>query len=264
MWQLNIFKSLFNLKNLFALFISFFILQQINAQIKVEGHVRDRDGKALQDINILSKPSGSAVETDRIGYFQIMLSTEIKNHTLIFSGIGYRNLTMSVHTDSMLLSPLIIQMVVDVLKLDEVVVTGNAINTTKKKLGNAISTIQGADVKYTGTNHLSGLLNGRIMGGVVVQNSGDPGGGFSLKLRGVGSVFSSSEPLYIVDGVIIDNSSTNMVNLNLPANTRYQTGNNRLIDINPHDVDHIEVINGPAAAATYGSRASNGCIYRQC
>ena len=254
------FKSLFTLKKSLAFFISFLFIQQIAAQLKMEGRVRDTEGRVLSEINVRSEPSGTATETNKEGYFQIILNSAIKTQTLLFSGIGYRNLTLRLNTDSILQLPLEIQLVVDVLKLDEVVVTGNAVNTTKRKLGNSISTIQGTEAKYAGTNHLSGLLNGRIMGGVVTQNSGDPGGGFSLKLRGVGSVFGSSEPLYIVDGVIIDNSSTNMVNLNLPFNTRYQTGNNRLVDINPHDVDHIEVINGPAAAATYGSRASNGVV----
>lgn len=254
------FKSLSALKKLMAFFITFLFLQDITAQLKIEGHVRDADGKALSDINIKAEPSGTAAETDKDGYFQIILKSEIKHHTLQFSGIGYRNLNLRLNSDSIPALPLSILLVVDVLKLDEVVVTGNAVNTTKKKLGNAISTIQGSEAKYAGTNHLSGVLNGRIMGGVVSQNTGDPGGGFSMKLRGIGSVFGSSEPLYIVDGVIIDNSSTNMVNLNLSSNTRYQTGNNRLVDINPHDVDHIEVINGPAAAATYGSRASNGVV----
>ena len=260
MRRLIIFKSQFTLKKSLAFFISFLFIQHITAQLKIEGYVRSTGGKALPDINIKSVPAGNGTETDQQGYFQINLNNSIKNHSLIFSGIGYRNLSMLLNSDSIPKLPLNIELVVDVLKLDEVVVTGNAVNTTKKKLGNSISTIQGSEAKYAGTNHLSGLLNGRIMGGVVMQNSGDPGGGFSLKLRGVGSVFGSSEPLYIVDGVIIDNSSTNMVNLNLPFNSRYQTGNNRLVDINPHDVDHIEVINGPAAAATYGSRASNGVV----
>ncbi|HLO80193.1 MAG TPA: TonB-dependent receptor plug domain-containing protein, partial [Chitinophagaceae bacterium] len=148
----------------------------------------------------------------------------------------------------------------DFLKLDEIVLTGNIYSTTKRKLGNSISTINGKETKYTASAHISSVFNGRIMGGVVTQNSGDPGGGFSLKLRGVGSVFGSSEPLYILDGVVIDNGSQNMVNLSQSPNLRYQTGNNRLVDINPHDIDRIEVINGPSAAAIYGSRASNGVV----
>jgi TonB-dependent SusC/RagA subfamily outer membrane receptor len=99
------------------------------------------------------------------------------------------------------------------------------------------------------------------MGAQVNQNSGDPAGGISVKLRGVGSIFGSSEPLYIVDGVIIDNSSANVINLSADAqNARIQTGTNRLVDINPNDIERIEVINGAAAAAIYGSRASNGVV----
>jgi TonB-linked SusC/RagA family outer membrane protein len=73
-------------------------------------------------------------------------------------------------------------------------------------------------------------------------------------------MYGSSEPLYIIDGMIIDNSSNNLANIQLSPDQRFQTGNNRLADINPHDVERIEVINGPAAAAIYGSRAANGVV----
>ncbi|HKZ64865.1 MAG TPA: SusC/RagA family TonB-linked outer membrane protein, partial [Chitinophagaceae bacterium] len=133
--------------------------------------------------------------------------------------------------------------------------------TSKRQLGNAISTVSARQLQNSGSGNLSAILNGRIMGAQVTQNSGDPAGGISIKLRGVGSVFGSSEPLYIVDGIIIDNSSGNVINLNADAQgARIQTGSNRLIDINPNDIERIEVINGAAAAAIYGSRASNGVV----
>jgi TonB-linked SusC/RagA family outer membrane protein len=141
------------------------------------------------------------------------------------------------------------------------VVTGTSVKTSKKELGNAISTINAKQLENTATPNLSGILNGRVMGAQVTQNSGDPSGGFSVRLRGVGSIFGSSEPLYIVDGIIIDNSSANVVNLNADAQgSRIQGGSNRLVDINPNDIERIEVINGAAAAAIYGSRASNGVV----
>jgi TonB-linked SusC/RagA family outer membrane protein len=178
------------------------------------------------------------------------------SHILLFCSHSYGQQTNN--SDSTLPSELKTQE--DFLKLDEIVLTGNIYSTTKRKLGNSISTINGKETKYTASANISAVFNGRIMGGVVTQNSGDPGGGFSLKLRGVGSVFGTSEPLYILDGVIIDNGSQNMVNLSQSPNLKYQTGNNRLVDINPHDIDRIEVLNGPSAAAIYGSRASNGVV----
>ncbi|MGL6269653.1 MAG: carboxypeptidase-like regulatory domain-containing protein, partial [Chitinophagaceae bacterium] len=136
------------MKKLLTFLITFLFLQQIAAQLKIEGRVMDTEGRALSDINVKSQPSGTATETDHQGYFQIILNSTIKNHTLFFSGIGYRNFHVQVHSDSIPPLPLNIQLFIDVLKLDEVVVTGNAVNTTKRKLGNAISTIQGKEAKY--------------------------------------------------------------------------------------------------------------------
>ncbi|HEU4903973.1 MAG TPA: SusC/RagA family TonB-linked outer membrane protein, partial [Flavisolibacter sp.] len=97
----------------------------------------------------------------------------------------------------------------------------------------------------------------------IIQNSGDPAGGISVRLRGISSVFSSSEPLYIVDGVIINNATNRVTNTS--ANYDGQNfvgtiGQNRMVDINPADIDRIEVLNGAAAAAIYGSRANAGVV----
>ncbi|NJC24925.1 TonB-linked SusC/RagA family outer membrane protein [Lewinella antarctica] len=88
---------------------------------------------------------------------------------------------------------------------------------------------------------------------MVQQNSGDPAGGISIRLRGATTITGSSDPLYIIDGIIVNNSSNNLVDLG--GNSQ-----NRLVDINPADIDRIEVIKGAAAAAIYGSRASNGVV----
>ena len=106
-------------------------------------------------------------------------------------------------------------------------------------------------------------LQGKTAGAQIIQNSGDPAGGMSVRLRGISSVLSSSEPLYIVDGVIINNATNRVTN----TSGNYDGGNfvgsigqNRMVDINPADIERIEVLNGAAAAATYGSRANAGVI----
>ncbi|HRM13656.1 MAG TPA: TonB-dependent receptor plug domain-containing protein, partial [Flavobacterium sp.] len=86
-------------------------------------------------------------------------------------------------------------------------------------------------------------------------------GGFSIKLRGTTSILGSSDPLYVIDGVVMNNSTTNVTNLNVTSgNSNIQIGQNRSSDINPNDIESIEVLNGGAAAAVYGSRAANGVI----
>jgi len=229
-------------------------------QSEFKGKVTNESGVPLAGVTVTIKDSKYSSISDSSGNF--ILSTTFTSGTYIVSCShkGYKTVEQHFAISEGTNADLLVTMKIDVLNMEEVIVTGNAIYTARKTLGNAVSTINADEVKYAGTSNMSGLMNGRIMGGYVVQNSGDPGGGFSLKLRGVGSVYGSSEPLYLIDGVVMDNGSQNMVNLNLGANTRFQTGNNRLIDINPHDVDRIEVINGAAAAAIYGSRAANGVV----
>jgi len=228
---------------------------------RLEGYVRNAAGRPLSGASLVLKPQGEVYVTNDLGYFFISLSGR-KSDSLVLevSAIGHRKQVLSIDLTTEGASKIEFRLIEDPLGMEEVVVTGSLRASSRNELGNAISVIAGKDVSKSGASHLSGYLNGRIMGGVVIQNSGDPAGGFSLKLRGVGSVFSSSEPLYMVDGVIIDNSSANMVNQNLSSSTRYRTGSNRLVDINPHDIERIEVVDGPAAATIYGSRAANGVV----
>jgi TonB-dependent SusC/RagA subfamily outer membrane receptor len=99
-------------------------------------------------------------------------------------------------------------------------------------------------------------LQGKVAGAQITQNSGGPGGGgVSVRLRGTNSFISGSDPLYIVDGVIVDNGSAQLADLGIRSNPQ-----NRLADINPDDIERVEVIRGAAAAALYGSRANNGVV----
>lgn len=140
--------------------------------------------------------------------------------------------------------------------LDEVVVTGAAAPTEARALGTSIATIDAAAVAASRTFTVDAALQGKIAGAQIIQNSGNPGGGgFSVRLRGTSSVIAGSEPLYIVDGVIVDNSSDQLIDLGARSNVQ-----NRLADLNPNDIERIEVIRGAAAAALYGSRANNGVV----
>jgi TonB-dependent SusC/RagA subfamily outer membrane receptor len=100
---------------------------------------------------------------------------------------------------------------------------------------------------------LDRALSGKFAGVVVAQNSGNPGGGVSVRLRGVSTILGSADPLYIVDGVVVNNDSPSLVYLG--GYTQ-----NRLVDVNPDDIDRIEVVKGAAAAALFGSRANNGVV----
>ncbi len=122
-----------------------------------------------------------------------------------------------------------------------------------RTLGNAISTVNSRDIASSAATSIDQALSGKISGAQITQNSGNPAGGISVRLRGTSTVAGAGDPLYIVDGVIVNNSSAELLDLG-------GYSQNRLVDINPNDIDRIEIIKGAAAAAIYGSRASNGVV----
>src|SRR5439155_19638582 len=145
---------------------------------------------------------------------------------------------------------------VTAVNLSEVVVTGTGIATEKRKVGTNIATVDSAVISRAEAVTVDQAMQGKIPGAQIPQNSGSPGGGgISVRLRGVNSFLSGSDPLYIVDGVIVDNESGQLADLGTRANPQ-----NRLADLNPSDIEHIEIIRGAAAAELYGSRANNGVV----
>jgi len=145
---------------------------------------------------------------------------------------------------------------VSAVNLSEVIVTGSAAPTEKRKVGTSIALVDSTVISRAQSVTLDQALQGKVAGAQISQNSGGPGGGgMSVRLRGTNSFISGSDPLYIIDGVIIDNGSAQLTDLGGRSNPQ-----NRLADINPADVERIEIIRGAAAAALYGSRANNGVV----
>ena len=136
--------------------------------------------------------------------------------------------------------------------LDEIVITGHAYKQPKSISGNSITVKSKDQIEKSGSHRISGVLRG-IPGAWIMQNSGNPAGGFSIRLRGPATISGSSDPLYIIDGTIVNNDSREL--LDLGGYTH-----NRMIDIEPEDIERIEVIKGASASAIYGSRASNGVV----
>lgn len=141
------------------------------------------------------------------------------------------------------------------IQLDQVVVTGTPGATEKRAIGNAVSTIPLSDiVKTSPATDISGLLNGRAAGVTTLSQSGSVGAGSAIRIRGAGSISLSSAPLIYVDGVRLDNTSGSTLNAAVTGSA------SRLDDINPNDIQSIEIIKGPAAATLYGTEASNGVV----
>lgn len=191
--------------------------------------------------------------TDLDGNYSFSGTLKPGNYTIIFSYIGFsnksQNLTLGTNTDV----KINISLLPDLMNLDEVIVTGTSVKTSRKQLGNSISTLNAKDLLDSGATGIDQAMAGKISGALVMQNSGDPAGGISIRMRGPSTITGSSDPLYVVDGLMVSNSSREVINLG--GNTQ-----NRLVDLNPNDIDRIEVLKGAAAAAIYGSRASNGVV----
>ncbi len=216
------------------------------------GLVSDAEtGAPLPGANVVLAGTILGASTDSDGVF-VIANVPAGDYEVTVYYVGYTTAsqTISVASGSNRLN---FDMSTDVLKFDEVVVTGSVGATSKRQLGNTISTLQGVDIAETGALDVSGALSGKFAGVQVSQNSGDPAGGISVRLRSASTVNGSSDPLYIVDGVIVNNSSNDLLGVRSVVQ-------NRLSDINPADIERIEVIKGGAAAAIYGSRASSGVV----
>ena len=145
--------------------------------------------------------------------------------------------------------------------LEEVVVSGVGSATERRALGNTVETISADEINdAAAASSIDQALQGKVTGAQIVDNNGQPGGGVSVRLRGTGSILGGGEPLYVVDGVIVDNSSDALVAVSANATRDNAAMSNRLADISPEDVERIEILKGAAAAALYGSRANNGVI----
>lgn len=232
------------------------------AQTIISGKVSNqKDNSGIEGISIVIKGTRNGATSDNVGGFSLKLNNN-NAVTLVASGVGFKTQELNVDPSKMA-TGLNIVLTEQYSKLDEVVVTGTSAGTTKRQLGSYISSVNAEDLSKGATGNVLAALQGKTAGAQIIQNSGDPAGGMSVRLRGISSVLSSSEPLYIVDGVIINNATNRVTN----TSSNYDGGNfvgsigqNRMVDINPADIERIEVLNGAAAAATYGSRANAGVI----
>ncbi|MEO9145320.1 MAG: SusC/RagA family TonB-linked outer membrane protein [Ginsengibacter sp.] len=219
----------------------------------IKGIITDaRNKQPISGATVGLNGTSLATVTDLNGSFSINGAVKSGTYSVIISFIGYQTVTKSIVLSG---TPVTINadLSTDALNLNEVVVTGNIVATSKKQLGNAISTVSGKELTQGFPTSVDQALQGKVAGAQISQNSGNPDGGISVHLRGNSTIVGSSDPLYIVDGVIINNNSDQLIDLG-------GYSENRLVDINPADIDHIEIIKGAAGAAIYGSRASNGVV----
>ncbi|HEY5022006.1 MAG TPA: SusC/RagA family TonB-linked outer membrane protein [Gemmatimonadaceae bacterium] len=155
----------------------------------------------------------------------------------------------------------------DVLHLEEVVVTSQATSVARRNAANAVATVNADQLVQAPAQSLDMALQGKVVGAEISSNTGAPGGGMQIRLRGITSVIGSATPLYVVDGVIVSDAAiepaTNLLTLASPRQGvagNEDNATNRIADLDPSDIETIEVLKGASAAAVYGSKASNGVV----
>ncbi len=212
------------------------------APIIIKGKIVDDQGLPLL-ANIQEKGTTNGTTTDLDGNFSIKAD---ENGVLVVSFIGFA--TKEVNINGM--SLINITMFPDAEVLQEVVVIGYG-TSKRTNLTSAQVSVSSKEIERTVNTTVEQAIQGRASGVYITQNSGQPGGGISVNIRGVNTLNGSSEPLYVIDGVQIAVNS-----LSFGSNS----SSNALAGLNPADIDDIQILQGPSATAIYGARAANGVI----
>lgn len=228
----------------FALFLGFQVSQA--QQSKVQGTVSDAQGKPIAGVSITLKGQKSGVVSENNGTYSISLSNS--NGTLVFSSIGYSDKEVSINGKT----------TIDVVlnakddNLNEVVVVGYG-TQKKKDITGSVGTVNASQIKNLSLTSPEQALQGRVAGVNVTSSSGTPGAAININVRGVGTINGSAQPLYVVDGIPIATGSFSQ--LGVGGQTL-----NSLADINPNDIESLDVLKDASATAIYGSRGANGVV----
>ena len=207
------------------------------------------DGEPLIGATVMPVGSGNGVTTDLDGNFSISLPESVKKITVSYVGMT----TVQADVTS---TPMIIKMQAADYQLDEVVVTALGMKRERKGLGYAVQDLKADDLNTDGTTSLASAMQGKLTGVEIRPSSGAPGASNQIIIRGARSFTGNNAPLYVVDGMPVESTP----DFSTGASVTGANIADRSIDINPEDIESVNVLKGQAASALYGIRASNGVI----
>lgn len=198
-----------------------------------------------------------STRTDVSGEFQ--LNVPAGAIRLLVRAIGFTRQEVAVPAGQ---TTVTVRMEEDVFKLDEVIITGQATQVERRSATTSVAYVTGEEVAKVASPTFESALNGRVTGVNIQSNSGAPGGGIQLQIRGNTTILGASDPLFVVDGVIYSNARINGGRSAAVAGASVSEDDpiNRVADINPADIASIEILKGAAASSIYGSKASNGVV----
>lgn len=221
----------------------------------VNGTITDAtDGTLLPGVNVIIKGTKIGASSDFNGNYSIEVTST--DAILQFSYLGYSTKEIKVNGKSIMN----VSLNQSAESLDEVVVTALGISREKKSLGYSVSEVDGSSVSLAKEANVVNSLSGKVAGVVITQSASGPAGGTRVIIRGNNSITGNNQPLYVVDGVPIDNSGIGSANGSNTSNYNRSDLGTGISDLNSDDIKSMSVLKGPNAAALYGSRASNGVI----
>ena len=219
---------------------------------KVTGKVIGEDGEPVIGASIIVKGTTVGTVTDFDGNFELEVPANGKQ--LVISYIGMKSQEVAATSN------VNVKLLADTQNLDEVVVTAMGISKEKKALGYAVQDVKSDELTQGANTSLSGALQGKVSGIDIASSSGMPGASSKIMIRGARSFTGDNSPLYVIDGMPI--ASTADVNTDTMNNGSVSGADyaNRAVDLDPNDIESINILKGQAASALYGMRASNGVI----
>ncbi|WP_294961591.1 SusC/RagA family TonB-linked outer membrane protein [uncultured Flavobacterium sp.] len=217
----------------------------------VSGIVSDENGVPLPGVSILVKGTQTGSQTDFDGKYSIKADA---NAVLVFSFIGMQTKEVPARDKSVN-----VKMSAGSTQLQEIVVTALGLKREKKSLGYATQEISGSELTKINTGNVSNNISGKIAG-VQIRRNNNIGGSTNVIIRGTTSLTGNNQALWVVDGIILNNDNTNTNEQKTSGNKGGYDYGNAASDINPDDIETMNVLKGAAATALYGSRASNGVI----
>ena len=245
-------KQVFKLKRLLIAFFLILMITNVFSQKRITGKVTDEStGSPLIGATVLNVGTTKGTTTDFDGLYTIDASEGAR---LVFSYIGYKSVEIVLNNQN----TLDVALAEDDEQLSEVVVTALGMKKEKKALTYAVQTLQSNAIVESQQPNIVNSLQGKVAGVMINNSSGAPGAASVIMIRGGTSLSGNNQPLFIVDGIPIDNSAPIGGGVGLSAQN--VNSSNRGIDLNPEDIESITVLKGPAAAVLYGLRASEGAI----
>jgi TonB-linked SusC/RagA family outer membrane protein len=248
------------LVNRFIVFLFFLIPLVSQAQTVITGKVIKDDGTVADGATVTIKGKTTGTKTDNQGVFRINAA---KGDVLIISFINYVTQQVTVRD----ITTIAIKLKLVDKTMDEVVVTAMDIKRNPRELGYSVQTVKGSDIQQTQRENFVNGLQGRVAGLTVTPTSGAAGASTGIVLRGYNTISGTNQPLFVIDGIILDNQTLNSnsqsgsgIGLASDGNNRNNDNTNRIADLNPNDIESVTVLKGPEATALYGSQASSGAI----